>query len=113
MIVKSQLSTGERYGYSRYRLSPIIGTGIRGINLGDKLADEFIVWLSDLFVDRKGIFFRDQTISVKEHVEFALRFGDIKAHPFTNNDDMYLEVIRLDNGKARPPRINQWHSDVT
>ncbi len=113
MIDKSQLSTGERYGYSLYHLSPMIGTEIRGINLGDKLADEVIVWLSDLLVDRKVIFFRDQTISVKQHVEFARRFGDIEIHPFTNNDDTYPEVIRLDNDKARPPRINQWHSDVT
>lgn len=113
MIEKSQLSTGERYGYSLHHLSPIIDTEIRGINHGDKLADEVIVWSSDLLVDRKGIFFRDQTISVKQHVEFARRFSDIEIHPFTNNDDMYPEVIRLDNDKARPPRINQWHSDVT
>ena len=71
MIEKSQLSTGERYGYSLYHLSLIIGTEIRGINQGDKLADEVIVWSSDLLVDRKGIFFRAQTISVKQHVEFA------------------------------------------
>lgn len=113
MIEKSQLSTGERYGYSLYHLSLIIGTEIRGINQGDKLADEVMVWSSDLLVDRKGIFFRAQTISVKQHVEFARRFSDIEIHPFTNNDDMYPEVIRLDNDKARPPRINQWHSDVT
>ncbi|MDC0893084.1 hypothetical protein OAS78_04735 [Pseudomonadales bacterium] len=65
MIEKSQLSTGERYGYSLYHLSPMIDTEIRGINQGDKLADEVIVWSSDLLVDRKGMFFRDQTISVK------------------------------------------------
>ena len=96
------------------KIGPKIKAFRRQLGLqANKLADEVIVWSSNLLVDRKGIFFRDQTISVKQHVEFARRFSDIEIHPFTNNDDMYPEVIRLDNDKARPPRINQWHSDVT
>ena len=50
---------------------------------------------------------------MQQHIAFARRFGDVEIHPFTENDDGYPEVIRLNNDRDRPPKINVWHSDVT
>ncbi len=113
MTNTAQLTIDETFGCTLYHLSPVIGTEIDGIDLGSDLSDEVIAWLYDLLVERKVIFFRDQPITVEQHIEFARRFGEVEIHPFTNNDEAHPEVIHLDNDRDRPPKINQWHSDVT
>ena len=102
----------ESSEFDLLHLSPVIGTEVHGIDLAN-VDDATINWLSDLLVERKVIFFRDQHISMDEHVAFAGRFGELEVHPFTNNDGERPEIIHLDNDEDRPPRINIWHSDVT
>lgn len=112
--VESQALCHEaRLGFDLHHLSPVIGTEVLGIDLGRPLGSEVIEFLQQLLVERKVIFFRDQTISVAQHIEFARRFGDLEVHPFTPNDAAYPELIHLDNGPDNPPYINIWHSDVT
>ena len=94
-------------------LTPSIGTEVHGIDIGADLDDSVIRFLSDLLVQRKVIFFRDQAISMEQHIAFAARFGELEVHPFTANDAEHPEVIHLVNDEARPPQINVWHSDVT
>jgi taurine dioxygenase len=94
-------------------LSPCVGTEVLGINLAEQHDQEVIQWLSDLLVERKVLFFRDQAISAEEHIAFAARFGELEIHPFTSNDQKHPEIIHLDNDADNPPRINVWHSDVT
>ena len=101
------------FDYDLYHLSPVIGTEVLGIDLGADLSEATIAWLSELLVERKVIFFRDQDITPAQHIEFARRFGELEIHPFTNNDTRHPEIIHLDNDRASPPRINVWHSDVT
>jgi taurine dioxygenase len=94
-------------------LSPCIGTEVHGIDLGSDLDEGTIQALSDLLVERKVIFFRDQHIDMAQHVAFAARFGALEVHPFTANDQAFPEVIHLINDREHPPYINVWHSDVT
>ena len=93
-------------------LSPSIGTEVLGIDLA-AVDDSTVAWLSNLLVERKVLFFRDQAISREEHIAFAARFGTLEVHPFTRNNNQYPEIIHLDNDRDRPPAINIWHSDVT
>jgi len=93
-------------------LSPCIGTEVLGIDLGSPVSDATIDWLSQLLVERKVIFFRDQDISHEQHIAFAQRFGELEVHPFTNNDEQHPELIKLHNDRERPPNINVWHSGV-
>jgi len=94
-------------------LTPCIGTEVLGIDLATDVDPATIDWLSQLLVERKVLFFREQHISVDEHVAFARRFGELEVHPFTPNMATHPEVIELNNDRANPPRINVWHSDVT
>ncbi|NKC11556.1 MAG: taurine dioxygenase [Gammaproteobacteria bacterium] len=94
-------------------LSPTIGTEVHGIDLAATFTGQDFAWFGNLLVERKVLFFREQNISIEEHIEFARGFGDIEVHPFTNNDSAYPQVIRLANDRERPPQINVWHSDVT
>ena len=101
------------YGYELHHLTPVIGTEVLGIDLAAELDDATIHWLSDLLVQRKVLFFREQHISQEAHIAFARRFGQLEVHPFTRNDTTHPEIIHLDNDRESPPRINVWHSDVT
>lgn len=94
-------------------LTPNIGTEVSGIDIGADLEDDVINYLSDLLVERKVIFFRDQAISMQQHIAFAARFGDLEVHPFIAKNQDHPEVIHLVNDETRPPKINVWHSDVT
>ena len=100
-------------GFKLIHLSPSIGTEVHGIDIGAKLDKNTITYLSNLLVDRKVIFFRDQDIEIEQHIEFAKCFGDVEVHPFTQNMDNHPEVLCLNNDRENPPRINVWHSDVT
>lgn len=100
-------------GLELHHLSPVIGTEVLGIDLRETLSDAVISWLSDLLVERKVLFFREQAISAQQHIAFARRFGELEIHPFTTNDSAHAEIIHLNNDRENPPRINIWHSDVT
>ena len=104
---------GDSYGFELLDLSPSIGTEVHGIDLTFEHSQEVIDYLSSLLVERKVIFFRDQSITMEQHIAFARRFGEVEIHPFTANDTKNPEVIHLDNDRERPPAINVWHSDVT
>ena len=99
--------------FELFHLSPCIGTEVHGIDLGADLDEATIASLSELLVERKVIFFRDQHIDMAQHVAFAARFGELEVHPFTANDPEFPEVIHLNNDRDHPPYINVWHSDVT
>ncbi len=109
----AELATELNSEWTLRHLTPCIGTEVHGINLADNHSDATIAALSDLLVERKVLFFRDQPISVEAHIVFAARFGELEVHPFTTNDMAHPEVIHLDNDEANPPYINLWHSDVT
>lgn len=94
-------------------LTPTIGTEVHNIMLGSDLDPSCVDYLTALLVERKVLFFRDQDISMEEHIAFARLFGELEVHPFTANDTAYPEVIHLVNDEQRPPFINVWHSDVT
>ena len=100
-------------GFKLIHLSPSIGTEVHGIDIGGHLTDETIEYLANLLVDRKVIFFRDQNITVEQHIEFGRRFGKVEVHPFTSNMDDHPEVVCLNNDRENPPFVNVWHSDVT
>lgn len=100
-------------GFPLVHLSPCIGTEVLGIDLAAKHDEDTVAALSDLLVERKVLFFRDQHISMEAHIAFAARFGELEVHPFTSNDARHPEVIHLINDRDHPPYINVWHSDVT
>ena len=97
--VESQaLENERRQGFELHHLSPVIGTEVLGIDLAQSLSDEVVEFLQALLVERKVIFFRDQSLTAEQHIGFARRFGELEVHPFASNNDAYPELIHLDNG---------------
>ena len=66
-----------------------------------------------ILLEWKVIFFRDQDVSVDEHVAFGARFGELEIHPFTPNLESHPEVVVIHHGPESKRGQNNWHSDVT
>ena len=95
------------------RLSPHIGSEIHGVDLRNDLPDETIAEIRANLLERKVVFFRDQTITRCQHIAFARRFGELEIHPATPKDQSDPEVLRIAHGPDSRGRENNWHSDVT
>ena len=63
-------------------------------------------------MDWKVLFFRDQPVSVEEHIAFGRQFGELEVHPFLPNDGN-PEIVVLDTANDGPSRAERWHTDVT
>lgn len=111
--VSKSLTQTKDAPFELAHLTPAIGTQINGIDLAADHDAATIEYLTQLLVERKVLFFREQSISQVAHIAFAARFGELEIHPFTVNDKQHPEIIHLRNNKDHPPNINQWHSDVT
>jgi alpha-ketoglutarate-dependent taurine dioxygenase len=93
-------------------LGPHFGAIVHGVDLAD-VTDDGIAAIRDTLVDRKVIFFRDQTLDDDAQVALGRRIGSVTAaHPVIGAvDDQHPEVYALDsadNGFA-----DVWHTDVT
>ncbi len=102
--------TYRRIGINR--LSPVLGAEISGVDLRD-VDDETFAEIEDAFLSFKVIFFRDQDLSIDDHVRFAERFGELEEHPFLPAKDGYGQVIRFAKDAEVKGVENQWHSDVS
>lgn len=94
-------------------LSPTIGAQISGIDLTQTLSDDDFNFLRQALLDWKVIFFRNQPVSIDEHIRFAARFGELEVHPFVAHHPDYPQVLSISHGSEKPGGENIWHSDVT
>ena len=102
------------------RLTGVIGAEISGVDLGATLDDATITALSEALVEHKVLFFRDQSMTMEQHVAFARRFGPLEVHPFTEgsrsgtkNEGPSEAVLVFESTAERHTAAQQWHSDVT
>ncbi len=94
-------------------MTPTVGAEIGGVRMSGDLPDEQIAEIRQALLDWKVIFFRDQDVSVEEHVAFGRRFGDLEVHPFTPNREDHPEVVIIHHAEDSKYGQNNWHSDVT
>ncbi len=93
-------------------LTGSIGACIADVDLRDLSAAQFAE-IRAAFLQHCMLVFRDQTLSVEDHLAFAARWGEISITPMVNYVDGYHGVLPLTNrGKDREINEN-WHSDST
>ena len=96
------------------KITPSIGAEISGINLSDNLSNDNLNYIYELLIEHKVIFFYNQFISPKYHLNFAKSFGLIEPpHPIYPHVKNFPEIVLLDNNKNNPPDTDVWHTDVT
>jgi len=103
----------QSHPYTIKRLSPSIGAELLDIDLKTPLTKELKDEIYQALLVYKVVFFRDQDLTIEEHLNFAKNFGDLEIHPFTINDEKYPEVLKITHNEHNKGKENTWHSDVT
>lgn len=102
--------------YSHVSVTPLgatIGAEIGGVDLREPLTGETFAEVERALLDFKVIFFRDQDLTSRQHLDFARRFGDLEEHPFLPSADGEVEVVRFAKDERTVGVENIWHSDVS
>jgi taurine dioxygenase len=89
------------------------GAIVSGMDLSKDLAESAVARLSELLVERKVLFFRDQPITPQAQRDFAARFGTLHVHPIYPVLPELPEILLLDNHASFLPDNDNWHTDVT
>jgi taurine dioxygenase len=94
-------------------VSRSFGAIVSGVDLSKDLAESAVARLSELLVERKVLFFRNQPITPQAQRDFAARFGALHVHPIYPVLPELPEILLLDNHEAFLPDNDNWHTDVT
>lgn len=111
---RADWSQGEPYRrISLTRTTPAVGATVHDVDLAH-LDDESLAELRRALAEHCVLFFRDQRLSVEQHIEFGRRFGELDVHPAAANATGHPEilVVSADENSSRA-NGEVWHSDVS
>src|ERR1700689_2947949 len=94
-------------------VSRSFGAIVSGVDLSKDLPESAVARLSELLVERKVLFFRNQPITPRAQRDFAARFGTLHVHPIYPVLPDLPEILLLDNHASFLPDNDNWHTDVT
>lgn len=98
-----------------------IGAEISGVDLTGSLSSAEVNAIRQALLRWKVVFFREQKLSHRQHIEFARNFGEITpAHVVFGSDEDYPEIYPVSKNRtafaARPTATRawtDWHTDIT
>lgn len=102
-------------------MSVNIGAEVSGVDLTQPLTPGEVSSIRHALLDWKVIFFRDQELTHRQHIDFAKSFGDVTpAHAVFGADPEYPEIYPVTKHRAafagRPSATRawtDWHTDIT
>ncbi len=107
-------STRDETTYQRIQVVPLagsLGAEIGGVDLR-RMDDADFAEIHRAWLQHQVIYFRDQTMTPDEHLDFARRWGEIHIHPFNAPMEGYPEILQiLKTEDATRNNGNRWHSD--
>lgn len=97
------------------KLTAPLGAELSGIDLSKPLDEPVRDEIARALLDNLVIFFRDQDITVDDHLRIARSFGDLYTHPVyqPRKDEGLAEVFELESDAERPFVADRWHTDIT
>jgi alpha-ketoglutarate-dependent taurine dioxygenase len=106
-------TAGSSNGLTIRRRHPLIGTEVRGIDLGRPLDDTTLAELNVLWTEHLVLVFPSQPISDEQHIAFGSRFGELEIHPSVAHRSSRNEAIyRVSNvdeaGRIIPSQETAW-----
>ena len=98
-------------------VTPLIGAEVSGVNL-TKLTGEELGQIKAAFLKHLVLFFRDQDLSIEEHIAFGRHFGDLHLHPagadYMPHEGLPAEILRIHaDENTKRTAGDKWHSDVS
>jgi alpha-ketoglutarate-dependent taurine dioxygenase len=97
------------------KVTPTIGAEIRGVDLAQPLGNQQFQEIHDAVMDNLVVFFRDQEITVEQHIAFGRRFGDPIVHPAASSTipgHPEIRVVKSDENTVQATG-EVWHSDLS
>ena len=96
------------------KLTPIIGAEISGVDLAGPMGNQTFDEVHRALAENLVIFFRDQHITPRQHLDFGRRFGELHIHPAAPHEDGEPALMKI-YADRNSPRANGegWHSDVS
>ena len=96
------------------KLSPALGAEIGGVNLSRPLADDQFSEIMQAWWDNLVIVFRDQQLTVDQHIAFARKFGDLHIHPAAHLEAGRPEILVIEaDENSKHVAGEEWHTDVS
>src|SRR5215510_11496402 len=96
------------------KLTPIIGAEVGGIDLSQPLSNRQQDEVHRALAENSVIFFRDQHITLDQHVAFGRLFGDLHVHPAAPHEPGRPEMMIIHADKESPRANGEgWHTDVS
>ena len=93
-------------------LTGSLGGLVSGVDLGE-LDDATFGLVANALWEFQVLVFREQDITIEEHVAVGKRFGSLHTHPAAPGVEGYPEILLLRN-RGKDKNITQvWHSDVS
>ena len=95
-------------------LGPAIGAEIHNVDLTRPLSDSQVAAVREAWLKHQVIFFRDQNLTLEQHLEFGKQFGELHVHPNVpaHPDHPEVLVIHADENSKRVAG-HSWHTDVS
>ncbi len=97
------------------KLTPQIGAEISGIDLATPLTAQQVQDIHDALTENLVVFFRDQSLTVEQHVALGRNFGELTVHPASRDSapgHPEVMVVRADEN-SKWVAGEHWHSDVS
>ena len=100
---------------TRLDVQPIagsMGAEIYGVDLAEELNDETFGEIHEAVLDHGAIFFRDQTITPTQQMDFAKRWGTVHLHPHMPCLDGHPGIIEIVKKEEDTVAFGgNWHTD--
>jgi len=97
------------------KLTPTIGAEIFGVDLARDLGNQQFQEIHDALMDNLVVFFREQTLTPGQQLDFGRRFGPLHIHPNAPQEiaeHPEILVIKADENSKRVAG-EEWHTDVS
>ncbi len=89
-----------------------VGAEITGVDIAAGLSQAEFADIKRVFAEQGLIFFRDQSIDEKQHIEFAERWGQININRFFTAHDNYPQIAMVTKEPDQTYNIGgSWHTD--
>ena len=97
------------------KLNPAIGAEVTGVDLSRPLGNQQFEEIHDALMRHLVLVFRDQTLSVQQHIDFGSRFGAPIVHPAAASSvDGHPQIRVVKSDETTTEATGEvWHSDLS